>query len=175
MPGIHSRVKPRDAPAVTTWRHPRNEAAAASTIRMPVRCPANRPSHRASTAAAKGMNTMAGSRSSSWGMRVFLGEETDQNNHSGIGERAKAPAEERAEHPAQRLGSGLDPSDPASSAAIPTAAETYRPHESGQTLAQRPAKKKPRGRQMAQVADNSPGDHRLSTADRHPWSLVDRP
>jgi len=75
-------------------------------------------------------------------MRVFLGEETDRNDHSGMGERANGPAEERAEHPAQRLGSGLDPSDPASSATVPTTAETYRPRESGQTLAQPLPKKK---------------------------------
>jgi hypothetical protein len=73
-----------------------------------------------------------------------------------MGERANGPAEERAEHPAQRLGSGLDPSDPASSAAVPTAAETYRPRKSGQTLAQPLPKKKPRDGQMVRVADNSP-------------------
>ena len=100
MPGIHSRAKPTVVPAVATWRHPANEVRAESTMRMPVRCPANRPSHKASTAAAKGINTMAGSVSSSWGMRVFLGEETGRNSCSGIGERANGPAEERADHPA---------------------------------------------------------------------------
>jgi hypothetical protein len=90
------------------------------------------------------VKTMVGSSRSSWDTRLFLEEKTEGTVCPGMGgERPSGPAEERADHPAQRLGSGLDPSDPASSAAVQTAAETYRRHENGQTLAQPLPKKKP--------------------------------